>query len=111
MDLFTKINCYIDYRNSYSIKRALTTLGREFNLAVSRNNIEHARATIYTVKQIQDRLSLMYRESEDLSETMSYSQKFMSQQMRKFVAYLIQRMKTEFGVLDHEQEIEQIIGE
>jgi len=110
MDLFTKIDIYIDYRNHYSIKKALTTIGREFDLAVSRNNIEHARKTIDVVRKICDKLGLTYRESEDFGETMSYSQKLMAQQMRKFIGYLTHRMKSEFGVSDYEQEIEQTIG-
>lgn len=110
MNLFTKIDYYIDYGNHYSLKRALTTLGREFNLAVSKNNIEHAKVVIDAVRKIYDKLSLTYRESEDLGETMSYSQKLMAQQMRKFTAYLTQKLKTEFGVSDSKQEIEQIIS-
>lgn len=109
-NLFTKIDYYIDYGNHYSLKKALTTLGREFNLAVSKNNIGHAMATIDAVRKIYDKLGLTYRESEDFGETMSYSQKLMSQQMRKFIAYLIHRMKSEFGVSNHEQEIEQAIN-
>lgn len=110
MNLFTKIDLYIDYNNHYSLKKALTTLNREFSLAVSKNNIGHAKATIDTVRKVYDKLGLIYRESEDLGETMSYSQKIMSQQMRKFIAYLIYRMKSEFGVSNHEQEIEQAIA-
>lgn len=110
MNLFKKIDYYIDYRNHYSIKRGLTTLGREFNLAVSRKNIGYAIEVINTVRKVHDKLGLMYRESEDYGETMSYSQKLMSQQMRKFVSYLIKRMKSEFGVSDYKQEIEQSIA-
>ena len=109
MSLFTKLDFYIDYGNHYSVKKALTTLGREFNMAAKYKNLDHARAVIYAIRQMQEKLSLMYRESEDLGETMSYSQKLISQQMRKFVAYLTHRMKSEFGVPNYEQEIEQSI--
>lgn len=84
-------------------------MGREFELALSRNSLDYAREVVRAVRRIQDKLAITYRESEDLGETMSYSQKLMSQQMKKFVAYLTHRMKSEFGVSDHEQEIEQIM--
>jgi hypothetical protein len=110
MSLFAKLDYYIDYNNQYSLKKALTTLGREFNLAVSKKNIWHARETIKAVRQVYDKLSQTYRESEDYGETMSYSQKLIAQQMRKFIAYLTHRMKSEFGISDYEQEIEQAIS-
>jgi len=110
IDLFTKIDRYIDYGNHYTIRKALTTLNREFEIAMSRKNNEHARAVISTVRKIYDKLSLTYRESEGLGETMSYSQKLMAQQMRKFIGYLTKQLKANFGAGDNEQEIEQTIG-
>lgn len=73
-------------------------MGREFNLASSNKNIGHALAVIDTVLKIHDKLAITYREREDYDETMSYSQKLMSQKIKKFVAYLTHRMKSEFGV-------------
>jgi len=108
-DLFTKIDYYVDYGNHYSIRRALTTLGREFEIAMSRNNGEHARAAISAVRQMYDKLSLTYRESEDWGETMSYSQKLLAQRMRRFIAYLTNRLKQKSGIKDREQEIEEIL--
>ena len=107
--LFTKLDYYIDYNNIYSIKKALTTLGREFELSVTYKNIEHAKSVIHAVRKVNEKLGLIYRESEELDETMSYSQKLISQKMKKFVVYLTYRMKSEFGVSDYEQEIEQTI--
>lgn len=109
--LFDKINNYIDYNNHYSLKKALTTLEREFNIAISNKNLVHARVTIDAVRKIHDKLSSTYRESEDWGETMSYSQKFMAQKMRNFIAYLTQKLKAEFGILNYEQEIKQSISE
>jgi len=110
LDLFTKIDYYIDYGNHYSIRKALTTLNREFEIALSRKNQEHAKAAIDAVRKIYDKLSQTYRESEGLGETMSYSQKLMAQQMRKFMGYLTKKLKTDFNVGDYEQEIEQAIS-
>jgi len=108
--LFNKIDSYIDYNNQYSLRKALTTLNREFELAISSKNIDHAKLVIGAVRQVYDKLSLAYRESEGLGETMSYSQKLMAQQMRKFISYLASRLKSNFGMDDYEKEIEQTIG-
>ncbi len=110
MDLFTKLEQYIDYNNSYSLKKALTTLNREFDLAISRNDSMQAKTVIDATKKLYDKLSRTYRESEDYSETMSYYQKLIAKQMRNFIAYMLQKLKIEFGVPDYEQEIEQTIG-
>jgi hypothetical protein len=110
IDLFTKIDKYIDYNNQYTIRKALTTLNREFEISMSRKNITHAQSVIDTIKKIYDKLSLTYRESEDLGETMSYSQKLMAQKIRRFIGYLIKRLKYDFGVGNYEQEIEQTIN-
>lgn len=107
--LFNKLDSYIDYNNHYSIRKALTTLSREFDIAVSRKNYQYARTVIGTVRQLYDKLSLTYNESEGLGETMSYSQRLMAQQIRKFIGYLTKKLKTDFKVVDYEQEIEQTI--
>ena len=109
-NLFTKIDYYIDYNNHYSIRKALTTLGREFDIASSRKDIEYAKAVIVAVRGVLDKLTLTYRETEGYAETMSYSQKLLAQQMRKFIAHLSHRLKGEFGVSDYETEIEQAIS-
>lgn len=95
--LFIKLDNYLDYNNHYSLSRALTTIGREFEIAVSQNNIHHARAAIDAARKMYEKLSSTYRESEDYGETMSYSQKLIAQKMRRFIAMMIQRTKTEFG--------------
>jgi len=33
MDLFSKLEIYIDYNNSYSLRKSLTTLEKEFDMA------------------------------------------------------------------------------
>lgn len=111
IDFFTKLDFYIDYRNSYSLRKAFSTLDREFHIAVSRNNQAHARAVIDAAKKVLDKLNRTYRESEDYGETMGYFQKKISQQARQFIAQLIRKLKTDFGVRDYEKEIEQTIAE
>lgn len=110
-DLFSKIDYYIDYRNHYSVKKALTTLGREFDIAVSKNNVVQAKAAIDAVRKIHDKLGSMYKESEGLGETMSFSQKILSKQMRSFISHLTSRLRAEFGIRDNEKEIEQTISQ
>lgn len=109
IDLFTKIDNYIDYNNQYTLRKALTTLNREFEISMSRQNVSHAQSVIDAVKKIYNKLSLTYRESEDLGETMSYSQKFMAQKIRRFIGYLIKRLKYDFGIGNYEQEITRTI--
>jgi len=112
MDFFTKLDMYIDYNNSYSLNRALTTLKHEFDLAVSKKNTTHAKVVIDTARRLHDKLSKTYRESEDRGETMSYFQKTFAKTLRSFMAYLIQQMKSEFGGSStYEQEIEQTINQ
>lgn len=103
--LFTKLDSYIDYNNHYSLNRALTTLSKEFDVAASTQNVVHARVVIDAVRKLYDKLSQMYRESEDYGETMSYAQRLMARKIRKFMSILIQKMRADFGV-SHETEIE-----
>lgn len=110
MDLFTKLNRYIDYNNHYSITKVVNTLGYEFNSAVSSKNYEYAKNIILTLRKIHDRLSQTYRESEGLGETMSYSQKLMSQKIKKFISYLVYNIRSEVQVSNYEQEIGQAIN-
>lgn len=110
MNMFDKLDYYIDYNNLYSIRKALTTLGREFNLASNSKNIEHAKVTVHTVLQVYNKLSQTYNENEYPMDTTSYSKKLLAQKMRKFIDYLTKRLKTEFGVSNYEQEIEQAIA-
>ena len=100
---------YVDYNNSYSIRKALTTLSREFDLSVSKKDAAYAKHVIDTVRQLHDKLSQTYRESEDKGETMAYFQKDLAKRMREFIAYLIHRARSEFGMPKYEQEIEQTI--
>lgn len=110
MDAFKKFEMYIDYKNHYSLKKAISSLSREFDMAVSKKNIHHARTVIYVARQLYDKLSLTYRESEELWETMSYSQRVIAKQLRSLMAYFAKKIQTEFSMGDLKHEIEQTIG-
>ena|SRR3990167_3697697 len=101
MNLFTKIDRYIDYNNHYSIRKGLETMRQEFNKAVKYKNPEYAREVIHTLKKIYDKLTNSYRQSEDYGE-MSFSQRMMSNKMREFIIYLTKRLKKDFGVVESE---------
>jgi hypothetical protein len=92
------------------MKKALTTLNKEFEIAVSRKNHTYAKEVVNTTKKLYDDFSSAYRESSDYGETMSFIQKSFAIKMRSFISYLIKRMKTKFGGNEkYEQEIEQAI--
>lgn len=112
MDLFTKLDMYIDYNNSYSLNKALSTLQREFHLAVNSGNSTQAQVVIFATKKLYEKFTTMFSESEELKETMSYSQKTFAKTMRAFIAHLLKQVKSNFGeALDYEKEIEQTISE
>ena len=92
MDLFNKIKRQIDYNNHYTVDKALNTLNNEFSVAVKRKNPNYANNIVNVVKKLYDEFSTFYRESEDLSETMSYSQRITAKKMR----WLISQMTTQF---------------
>jgi len=98
MNMFNKLDMYMDYNNHYSINKALNTLQREFNLAISKQNGAHAKETLYTLNRVYEKLSGAFKESEDLSETMSFSQKIMAKKMRGLQSIFITRMKNELYV-------------
>lgn len=108
--LFSKLDRYIDYNNSYSINKALSTLHREFKLAISGKNVVYARVVLNATKMMHTKLHDTYRESEDLGETMSYSQRMMSRKIKQFMAYLVSELKAHFGISNRSEEIEQAIG-
>lgn len=99
MNLFLKIDSYIDYNNHYSIKKGLETLRQEFEKAVKTKNPEYAREIVITLKKIYDKLYTIYRQSEDYGETMSFSQRMMSIKMQEFLHHLTKRLKKEFKIV------------
>lgn len=108
--LFDKIMMYVDYNNSYTMKKAMSTLNREFELAVSRKNQRYAEEVIITIKRIYDDFTSSYHESEDYKNTMSFSQKLFAKKMRAFLSYLIKNMNSKFGdYKNYQKEIKQII--
>jgi hypothetical protein len=97
MKLFDKLDRNIDYNNSYSIRRSMSILDDEFKLAEKNCDEKYAREILDTVKKIYEKLSGMYRESEDYGETMSYMQKLWSGRLREFIGYLSKKLKDNFG--------------
>jgi len=100
----------MDYNNHYSLRRALTTLEREFNLALNKQNMNYAKEVINAARLLYDKLERGFRESEDYGETMSYNQKVFAQKMRNFIAYLTKKVRLESGLSDkYQRDIEKII--
>ena len=97
MKLFDRIDSKIDYNNHFTIRKAVGIMEAEFNLAVRRKDVMYAREILDTVKKIYQKLSSTYRESSDYGETMSYIQKVWAKRLRDFTAYLIKRLKNDFG--------------
>lgn len=92
------------------MSKALTTLHNEFKLAVLKNNVNYARTVLDASKKMHSRLSQTYRESEELSNTMSYSQRIIVRKIKTFIKHLTQQLKTHFGISHDKAEIEQAIG-
>lgn len=103
MKLFDRLDRNIDYNNSYNIKRSLGILENEFDLAVKNKDLHYAREVLDTVKQIYDKFSATYRESEDYGETMSFMQRTWASRMRQFIGYLTKRINDGFGDTNDEK--------
>lgn len=99
MNLFQKIDFYTDYNNSYSVRKALNTLGREFDLAAKNKNQRYAMEVINTVRKFYEKIRVMSHLQLLIPKTQG------------FVAYLIHRLKSEFGVADIKTEIIDTIAE
>jgi iron-sulfur cluster repair protein YtfE (RIC family) len=98
MNLFTKIDRYIDYNNHYSIRKGLETMRQEFDKAVKYKKPEYAREVVKTLRMMYDKLST-HRQTEDYGE-LSFSQRMMSNKMQEFIIYLAKRLKEDFGVVE-----------
>lgn len=85
--MFDRLNLYLDYNNHYLMRKALNTLAKEFTLALKRQDRSHTQEVINTLRKLDDKFHLTYRESEDYGETMSYAQKRIAEQMRKLMSY------------------------
>lgn len=97
MNLFTKIDRLIDYNNHYSLRKGLETLRQEFEASVQHKDVAYAKEILDTVKRIYDKLHATYRQTEGYEETMSFAQRIMSAKMQKFIEYLTQKIRKEFG--------------
>ena len=104
MNLFDRAKIYIDYNNHYTITKGLRTLDIEFNKAIKTNNMPYAKVIIDVVQKLYEEFSSSYRESEDYGETMSYAQRTMADKMRKYILYLIRKIK-----INPQKEIKQVI--
>jgi len=85
MNLFVKIDRLIDYNNHYSLKKAMETLRQEFVLAIKYNDETYAREIIKVTNMVYDKLNPMYKQTEGYEETMSYSQKIVSNKIQQFI--------------------------
>jgi hypothetical protein len=103
---YYKVKPYLDFNNSYSMRKVLNSLYSEFNKALKGNNVLYATQTLDTVKALYDDFTRSFCTREDKGGTMSFTQKEMSSKIRSFIGYMIQKLHKGRGV---EEEIEQII--
>ena len=99
MNLFTRVDRYLDYNNIYTMEKAIRTLLYEFNRAISRKDKPYTNEVINTLRQVYDKLSLIYRESEDYGETMSHNQRQLAKKMRQLIAHLHKKSKSTFSIV------------
>ena len=99
MNLFTRVDRYLDYNSIYTMEKAIRTLLYEFNRAISRKDKPYTNEVINTLRQVYDKLSLIYRESEDYGETMSHHQRQLAKRMRHLISHLHNQAKLTFDVV------------
>ena len=92
MDLFNKIRSRVDFNNSYTMQKALSTLNFEFSKAMRINNIIYARNILSVAKRLYDDFSTSFVEGQGKGETMSYNQKLWGNRMKYFIGYLIKAL-------------------
>jgi len=90
MKLYDKLIGQISFNNSLSINRAVSVLHYEFDFAVKYNNLTYAEDIVATAKKISDEFS----EVDD--KQLSYIQKVARRKLKEFVAYLVEKIKTDF---------------
>ena len=100
---YYKVKPYLDFNNSYSMRKVLNSLYSEFNKALKRSNVLYATQTLDTVKALYDDFTRSFCTREDKGGTMSFNQKEMSSKIRSFIGYMIQKLHKGRGV---EEEIE-----
>jgi len=110
MNFFDKVKSHIDYNNHYTIQKALRTLDIEFDKALKTNNSVYAKSIVAVSRKLYEDFSNSFKETEDYSETMSYSQKVMANKMRYFISYLIKKIETKLKLtIKRDKEIKQIL--
>ena len=92
MNLWSKISIYLDYNNIYSVKRVLSLLEHEFNLAVSGKNRKYAHEVINMCNKIHDGLCDNFKDRENLD----FLQRSIIDKTLYFTQYLVSRLKIEF---------------
>lgn len=90
MNLFIKLDRYIDYNNNYSICKGLETLRQEFEKAKKYENIEYARDVVITAQRIYNKVITIKRSGFIVDNISSKTQ--------GFIVNLTKRLKQEFGV-------------
>ena len=102
---YYKVKPYLDFNNSYSMRKVLNSLYSEFNKAVKSNSIDYATQTFDTVKALYDDFTSAFCTREDKGGTMSLTQKEMANKIRGFIGYMIQKLHSG----GRQEEIEEIV--
>jgi hypothetical protein len=90
MNLFTKIDSYIDYNNHYSIRKGLETMRQEFNKTVKYKKTDYAREVLFTIKLVYDKLNTMHGDNVNWA--------LIIKRVSDFMSHVSMRLKNDFNV-------------
>lgn len=102
---YYRVKPYLDFNNSYSMRKVLSSLYSEFNSAIKRKNINYATQTLDTTKALYDDFMQSFGTTIDKGETMSFVQRAMSNKIKSFIGYMIQKLHGG----NYQEEIEEIV--
>ena len=109
-DLFHRVKPYVDYNNTYGLRKILNTLNGEFDLALKRKKMFHAALILNTVKALHEDFGKHFVEGADKKETMNYGQKVLINKIRSLIVYLSQKLHKEQGLSgNYQKDIENAI--
>lgn len=98
MKLYDKMKFWLDFNNSYTMRKAMSILESEQNLALSRKDFVYARDVFDTAQELLKDFKDSFRDSEDYGSTISYSQRHWIKQMQALLNIMITRMQDTFNL-------------
>lgn len=108
--LYKYLSDRIDFNNYYTIKKSMAFLESEYNSAVKSNNPAHATQVLEATNMLYNDFSDLYRNAEDKSNEMSYTQKVWFKKLNTFIDYLQYRLAKDFNKKYNISKIEDLIN-